>query len=86
MYQRKTEFNAKCPFKVTSFGVSGKAIMDKVILSSNVGLICKGSDDVESMKEIHSFSTDSKYFTVRYSISAHICWSRVNRLYSKYVT
>ena len=30
--RRKTEFNAKWPFKVMCFGVSGKAIRDLVIL------------------------------------------------------
>jgi len=42
-YRHKTELNAKWPlrsFKVTCFGVSGKAIRDSVILYNNVGLVC----------------------------------------------
>jgi len=42
----KTEFNVKWSFKVTYFGVNEKPMRDYILPYNNVGLICKGFNDI----------------------------------------
>jgi len=53
--QNSTQNGDSRSFKVTCFGVSGKAIRQKVIQYNNVGIICWGSDDIASTEDPQIF-------------------------------